>query len=248
MQILHSLVVVTVTSLNILASNVDLPKVLGTKIAENTVNVETNVDASSSSGIRLKTSVQTRTANTIRKTYEIRKAEILEEREATRERIEAKIEEAKLKFDQRREDLKEKLEEMKDQRKAKIAENVLDRIENVNEKWVNHWTRVLDRLEEILAKLETRVVDYDGDKDTSDLIALIDEAQSEVDTARLKVNQQASKTYVFEVESEESLGEDVSSLVAEFKGDIESVWQSIKVARESVHDVFLEVKKFVNDK
>src|SRR3989344_714317 len=196
MQILHSLVVVTVTSLNILASNVDLPKVLGTKIAENTVNVETNVDASSSSGIRLKTSVQTRTANTIRKTYEIRKAEILEEREATRERIEAKIEEAKLKFDQRREDLKEKLEEMKDQRKTKIAENILDRIENVNEKWVNHWTRVLDRLEEILAKLETRVVDYDGDKDTSDLIALIDEAQSEVDTARLKVNQQASKTYV----------------------------------------------------
>ena len=124
---------------------------------------------------------------------------------------------------QNREELREKLSEIRDERKQKIIENLAERIVNVNNKWVEHWNNVLERLSGILAKIEVRLPDTDTSA-----------AEAAIASAQEAVNTQAGKTYDIAITDEETLGENVSEVLREFHGDLREVHALVKTAREEV--------------
>jgi len=153
-------------------------------------------------------------------------------------------EEAKKKREAAREELKLKLEDLKDQRKAKVVEHIGDRINALNEKWINHFNKVLARLNQILAKVKTRAEELaSGGTDTSGVGTQITQAETAIAEAQYAVNNQAAQVYDLEPSDETTLGKEVSGVIGDFKDDIKAVWEKVRDARHQVVEAFSALKK-----
>ena len=208
MEGLFSLAVATVVAVNSLTSTGAVNDVLGTKVAQ----VDITVD-----------STNTRS-------------------EETQDRIQ----QVRDNTSDRRENFRQNLQEVRDERKQNILENLADRLTNVNDKWVNHWNKMLARMSEVLGKLEARLASYDGDLDTTPLEEQIVLAKDAIADAQALVDEQADKDYVFEVGDESTLGQDIRSQIAEAKSEINLVWQAVRNAKNEVQEVLVEVRKLTS--
>lgn len=244
MEVLHSLVVTALVAAHVFSPNANPAKVLGTRIAENSTDVETEVEVDTSEDDS--TQLRTTTRSELKDRLEERKMELEQERENKREEIQTRIQQAASASAQRREEFQNHLQEIRDERKQSIVENIDTRLSSVNEKWVTHWNNVLSRLSEILVKLQTRLDEYAGDADTTALSSAITQAQTSINTAQAAVTAQAGKTYTIDITDETTLGDDVSSTISDFHSDIQEVLDTVKAAREDVHNVFVEVRKLTN--
>lgn len=218
METLAGIFVSLVMAVNTLAPNANLPQVLGTE------------DEATSSASNTQDRFEKR-SDALENARKRREAAL----EEAKKRRENAIERAK----DARDAFKEKLAKIKDERKQKVVENIDEGIANRNQKWVEQWNNVLGRLRELVTKIETNAQKLKTDgKDVSSVEAKVVSANSAIEAAQAAVDSQSGKTYVINISSEDNLGQAVSSVVQQFKSDVQVVIGTITAARTAVKDAF----------
>jgi DNA repair exonuclease SbcCD ATPase subunit len=154
-----------------------------------------------------------------------------------REKLKTKREEMKAKIEAFKEQLRERMKERISKIKQKIVERIYERVNALNERITNHYLNVLDRLELILEKIESRTAKAKlHGKDVSQVESAINEAHEAIDIAREKIKQQAEKVYEPpEITTEENLRFDVGKLRKTLHDDLKAVEKLVKEARNLVH-------------
>ena len=143
-----------------------------------------------------------------------------------------------------REALKERLQIVKDERKRGIAENIDKRIGEVNQKWVAHWSRTLDRLSAILDKIETRAESSEAADLDAFYLALAG-AREAIDNAQVAVTTQEGKTYEIVFTDEAILGQAIRSTIADFHNDLKLTQAAVKEAKDATVMVLRHLKDVV---
>lgn len=156
-------------------------------------------------------------------------------RAETKAKLELRRQEISQKIEERKEALRERLAQVQDARKRTVVQNIAESLNTKNQRWVSHWTNVIDRLTQILAKVEDRTTRAkESGVDTTTVEAAITSAKNSIADAQSAVSNQAAKVYEINIGDEESLRADVKEAIDQFKTDTRTVHSSIKIARESV--------------
>lgn len=146
-----------------------------------------------------------------------------------------KLEEAKEKIASRAAQAKEKIGKFKDKRRANVASKINTQLPRINEQRTNQLSSSLDRMGEILSKLENRVAEAAANgKDTTDAQNAITDAKTAISTAQTSVDAQAEKEYGIVVSTEGKIGADAKSAVALLQSDLKSIRELVIGAKQSV--------------
>ncbi len=138
--------------------------------------------------------------------------------------------------EEKRSEFKENMEKIRDEKKREITENVIERITSVNEKWVSHWQTVLDRLGEIVGKIETRTAEAkSAGRTVSSVESAIASAKIAIEKAQAAIDAQAAQVYGVTTTDETRLRDDVSGALNEFHSDLRETQKTVAAAREAVH-------------
>lgn len=120
----------------------------------------------------------------------------LRDMKAAKERMEAMREEAKNRFEAQREKNEKRFAEIKDKAKQEKAKGIAKQFAHLNEQWTDHFMNVLDHLDEVVKKIQSRADRAaSSGKDVSATVAAIKSAKTAIDTARAAVVTQAGKVY-----------------------------------------------------
>lgn len=132
--------------------------------------------------------------------------------------------------------LRERLNNIKTERKRKVIERIYEGINTLNEIMTNHYLRVLNQLEDVLERIESRTVKAKlKGFDTARVEEAIATAYNSIESARNSVKSQAQKIYQPpEINSEETLRIDVGKLRQQLHTDLKAVEKLVKEAREKV--------------
>ncbi|HEY4495406.1 MAG TPA: hypothetical protein VJC01_03095 [Candidatus Paceibacterota bacterium] len=158
------------------------------------------------------------------------------EREAAKKRIETAREEAKKSAETRRAELKNKISTLRDEKKKQIAMRLDEQMAHLNTQWTNHFSNVLNRLSEILGKIELRAdkAAVVG-KDVSTVRTAIQSAKTAIATARTAVEAQAKKTYIADFNLEQRPMAAFKAVKEQLKTDLFGLRDgAMKNAREAV--------------
>lgn len=227
METLAKFFVGLVTLANTVAPQANLPQVLGVQIAQ-----DNSATSSSDSNAQVTTTPTTR-RDIVRDAVEDARTRRHEAIDEFRTRREAAREE----WQSRREEFKQNLSEIRDARKRRIVELIDLRTDQMLERWINHWNRVLARLTEILAKIGTRADKAEAaGHDVSSVRAAIAEAEAAIAEAQAAVNELAGKTFVIEITDEENLGQNVRDTLHTLRQELLAVREKVRLARQAVLD------------
>ena len=123
--------------------------------------------------------------------------QLKDEREAAKKRLEIAREEAKKAAETRRAELKDKIGKLRDEKKKQAATRLNEQLARLNAQWTDHFNNVLNRLSEILSKVELRADKAQANgKDVSAVRTAIQNAKNAIATARAAVETQAKKIYM----------------------------------------------------
>ena len=173
----------------------------------------------------------------IKEIRENKKEEIKEMKEEFKERVKEKREELKDRIEVKREELKEQLKKIKDERKKQVVEKIDKRLDELNERMVNHFMNILDRLEDVLTRISERADKFeDRGINVSSVRVAIDTAQKAINNARTAVEAQADKTYKVEIDVEDRLRADVGKARQALHADLAVVRKLIGDTKNAVHD------------
>ena len=181
-----------------------------------------------------------RRAELLKNVQEERK-ELVEFRNREREELQKDMKErrdvAREKILLERDALREKLGTIRDERKRGIVERADKRLEEIANTEINGFTRVLDNLDKVLEKIDSRADKAEANgKNVSSVRTAITNAENLLKTARDLVTAQASKTYPINVTTEQKLGEAVSAARLALHADLKKVRDAIQKARKAVTD------------
>lgn len=178
------------------------------------------------------------------------KREIQVKRPEALDNLQTRRQEASEKAQNRREEFRERVAEIRDERAQRILNNLAERFDTVNEKWTSHWTRVLSRFSEILAKMKERVgrIGDETGKDVSVVLGAIKEAEADIAAAQEAVNAQAAKSYTPEIDNEANIGKNVRALVSQFRADLKATLEHVQGARKSMTDALSNMKSLAQVK
>jgi hypothetical protein len=153
-----------------------------------------------------------------------------------RNQIQNKREEMKTKIDALKEKLRERLRERIGERKRAIVEKIYDRINVLNERMTDHYMDVLDHLEKVLERIESRTAKAKlNGRDVTSVESAIEKAHQAINTAREAVKAQAEKVYQPpEITTEANLKLDVGKLRQQLHDDLRAVEKLVKDARDAV--------------
>lgn len=160
------------------------------------------------------------------------KQKMEEHREEFKEHMEERKAELAERLEKKREDLKKKLEVVKDERKKKVVERVDTQIDELNARLMSHFSGVVDKIEEILNRIEEKAAEH-GVNVSSQVTA----AEGAIAAARTAIANQSGKTYEINVSSEENLRSDVGTARQKFRADLKVVHDAVKAAQKAVRDV-----------
>lgn len=164
------------------------------------------------------------------------KQKMEEKREELKQRLEQKKEALKDRIEAKREELKERLKIIKDERKKQVVEKIDRSLDALNDKMTKHFLNVLEKLEDILARISERADKAESDGiDVSLVDAAIALAQTAIDSAKAAVETQAGKTYTLTVNAEDKLRVDVGKARQALHADLRTVYGTVKKAKEAVH-------------
>lgn len=184
-------------------------------------------------------------AEEFKKQREEMRKEIEERQKQIRETVKTKREQMIQRIEQYREQLRERLKKIANETKRKIVERIYQRINDLNERITNHFLNVLDRLEEILERIESRTAKavLHG-RDVSEAEKAIEAAWTAIETAREAVKVQAEKVYQPpEISSEENLRIKVGALRQQLHSDLKAVEKLVKEARDRVREAAVSLAK-----
>jgi uncharacterized membrane protein YhiD involved in acid resistance len=155
-----------------------------------------------------------------------------------RNQIQEKREEMKAKIEALKEQLRERMKAKISEKKQKIVERIYERINALNERMTNHYLDVLDHLEKVLERIESRTAKTKlNGRDVSAVEAAIEKAHQAINTAREAVKAQSGKVYQPpEITSEENLKLDVGKLRKQLHDDLKAVEKLVKDARDAVRE------------
>jgi phage shock protein A len=153
-----------------------------------------------------------------------------------RNQIQEKREEMKASIEALKEQLRERMKAKISEKKQKIVERVYERINALNERLTNHYLNVLDHLEKVLERIESRTAKAKlNGRDVSKVEAAIEKAHQAINAAREAVKAQAEKVYEPpEITTEENLKLDVGKLRKQLHDDLKAVEKLVKDARDAV--------------
>jgi len=153
-----------------------------------------------------------------------------------RNQVQSKREEMKTKIDALKEKLRERLRERISERKRAIVERIYDRINALNERMTDHYMDVLDHLEKVLERIESRTAKAKlNGRDVTSVESAIEKAHQAINTAREAVKAQAEKVYQPpQITTEANLKLDVGKLRQQLHDDLKAVEKLVKDARDAV--------------
>lgn len=130
---------------------------------------------------------------------------------------------------ERRMEAKERVTLWRDERKKAAVERVQNALDNINARRTEHFSRILERLSEVLAKI-------DGRTDDAAVQVQIAEAQAAIDTASDAVEVQAAKDYTIEVTDESTAKTVVGGVFRQLQADLNAVGDLVRAARTAVQE------------
>lgn len=164
--------------------------------------------------------------------------EIKDAKEEYKNKVEAAREEMKQKVEVAKEALKTKLQGIKDLNKRMIVERIDGSLNKLNEKLLDHYSDILDKLEKVLNRINEKVkTDSAKGLDTTTVYMTITAATEKIKLARTAIEVQAGKTYPVKITTESKLKVDVGAVRQTLHDDLVKVRDAVKAAREAVHKV-----------
>ncbi|OGK38479.1 hypothetical protein A3F03_03235 [Candidatus Roizmanbacteria bacterium RIFCSPHIGHO2_12_FULL_41_11] len=160
------------------------------------------------------------------------------------ETLKLKREEAKESYQLKKQEFETKLQEIKDEKKKQIVKRINNRISVVNKNRSERMIQVLEKLSTIIDRLTEKVntaKNYDLDTSASEIA--IANAKTAVIAAQTAVTTQAGKSYVVEIQTEETLKAMVGSDVSQLESDLKIVHQAVVDAKQAVSKAGEEVAK-----
>jgi hypothetical protein len=153
-----------------------------------------------------------------------------------RNQVQKKREEMKTKIDALKKQLREGLRVGISERKRAVVEKIYDRINVLNERMTDHYMDVLDHLEKVLERIESRTAKAKlNGRDVSKVEEAIQKAHEAIEKAREAVKAQAEKVYQPpQITTEENLKLDVGKLRQQLHDDLKAVEKLVKDARDAV--------------
>lgn len=144
---------------------------------------------------------------------------------------------------QNREEFKEKLETIRDERKQEIVSKIDENLAKLNSKWVAQWNTALERLNQIVAKIETRAEAAASEgKDVARVQENISAAKTAINAAQDAVNTQSEKIYTITITTEQNLGQDVRTTINLFHNDIKNTKDAVDAAKRATVTALTSLK------
>ncbi|QQS38713.1 hypothetical protein IPM62_05000 [Candidatus Woesebacteria bacterium] len=186
-----------------------------------------------------------RTEAKVKRQEELEKLKL--EREENKLRLQAAREAVKESNKTKREEFKNKLQEIKVERKKLTLEIIADKLDKINDRWVNHWTLVLDRLDQLASKMSSRAdrLEEEG-KDVNAVRVAVSDAHSKILAARKAIETQAANEYVIELSDEAEIKTNVQIVTDKLRQDLEKVKMAVVEAREACR-IAIDALKVIED-
>jgi len=164
--------------------------------------------------------------------------------EAAKNRLEVAREEVKKTVEARQTELKDKISKLRDEKKKQIATRLDEQMARLNVQWTDHFSNVLNRLLEILGKIELRTTKAEtSGKDVTAVKTAIQNAKAAIETARTAVETQAKKTYIATFSSETGLGAAFKVVREQLRKDLFGLRDgAMKNSREAVQNALQALK------
>ena len=157
--------------------------------------------------------------------------------EAARKRFQEAKEVAREKFQAQHTKLRQNLTVVRDVKKKEIIERVHDSINQLNTRSTTHLLSVVEHISELLDRIETRTGELSGSGvDVAPAMSAIQNARGLIESAKMTITAQASKTYDFNVTSETTLRSDVSVARDRLRTDLEVSRNKVKEALQAVRN------------
>lgn len=152
-----------------------------------------------------------------------------------KDKVQVKREEVKGKIEAKRAELKQNLAKIKDERKKAAAERIYQELNKLNERAMNHFVDVLNRLEKTLGKIKDRTAKAETNgRDVAAVKTAISNAEQAITASRTAVEVQSKKTYDFTFDSEETLRLNIGKARQQLRDDISAVRKIVFDARDAV--------------
>ena len=164
--------------------------------------------------------------------------------EAAKNRLEVAREEVKKTVEARQTELKDKISKLRDKKKRQIVTRLDEQMARLNVQWTDHFSNVLNRLLEILGKIELRTTKAEtSGKDVTAVKTAIQNAKAAIETARTAVETQAKKTYIATFSSETGLGAAFKVVREQLRKDLFGLRDgAMKNSREAVQNALQALK------
>lgn len=182
--------------------------------------------------------------------------------EQSKERVEKVREDMKVKMKEGRENAQQRINQLRDQKKKESALKINNQLVRVNQVWTDHFTNVLDKLDVLLQKIESRTEKASANgKDISQVKIAIQSSAEKIAAARTAVENQAQKTYIVDTTSitqNDATSSSQSSLISKLReqfkilrnqlfSDLTSLRDGeMKDARNSVKDALQTLSQVPN--
>lgn len=181
--------------------------------------------------------VGTTTREDAKKAIEARRADF-------KQQVDIKKEEAKKKIESEKTLLKEKLKAVKDEKKKQAVQKVNDQINALNAKRLEHFTNVLNQIEDVLKKVGSR-----ADKaalrglDVGVVKTNMTAVEASIAAARAAIVAQSSKTYTINITTEGELKNNTGAARQALHADLATVRDLVKVAHEALRTATVSLAK-----
>lgn len=175
----------------------------------------------------------------LQKASELKEEALKKRNELLQENLKKMLEKKKIVseeiFKEKRDRFKMKVAEIKDVRKKILLTNLDTKIAMINKKRTEEMTKIIKRLREVLAKIESRATGFElSESEKSELETAVNEAKVAIDNAETSVIAQAEKQYIAEITTESELKDSLGAIVKQMEKDLQDVNMIILAAKKSL--------------
>lgn len=200
--------------------------------------IQQNIDLSKDEAKEEALRARTEAREMIQTKAEEVKQEMMLNREEFRKQLEEGKEEARVAMEENRLMLQKRIKSLNDEKKKTAVTNFSEKISELNIKYTDHLTSVINNIEVVLQGIISRTekASVDG-KDVSSVRQAIVKAEEKIAEARSKIIKQSAMTYAVDGGFTEGNLKTEASLVREaLRNDLQATKDAVLIARRSVSD------------